>query len=57
MNPRPRWRIALLNWLARLAYWEAEKLEALSRLLRHCPDCGENLYYGKSCTDAPRYPE
>jgi len=43
------WRIRQVNKLAVMLDWVADKLTHLSQLLKRCPDCGENLWYGKAC--------
>lgn len=46
--------IKVVNWLSWRCEALSEWLEEAARLLRHCPDCGENLWYGKPCPSLRR---
>lgn len=43
--------IPVLNIVGRAFARLGEWCEEQARQLKHCPDCGENLWYGRTCEE------
>lgn len=51
LRPARYWWIPWANRLGAVCGWLADRCERARYRLEHCPACGENLMYGRSCNE------